>query len=204
MEEDFRRLVVGISGASGVIYGIRILEILNEIETVETHLILTNAAKQTIGMETDFSASQIEELADYTYPIKDISAGPASGTFPCDGMVIAPCSIRTLSAVANSYSSDLLTRTADVTLKEKRPLVLMVRETPLHLGHLRLMQQVAETGGVIFPPVPAFYNKHRDLDEVITHTAKRTLEQAGIVVEGMDRWAGPLGECLINHVRGHL
>ncbi|MBO59545.1 MAG: UbiX family flavin prenyltransferase [Actinomycetota bacterium] len=194
MEEDFRRLVVGISGASGVIYGIRILEILNEIETVETHLILTNAAKQTIGMETDFSASQIEELADYTYPIKDISAGPASGTFPCDGMVIAPCSIRTLSAVANSYSSDLLTRTADVTLKEKRPLVLMVRETPLHLGHLRLMQQVAETGGVIFPPVPAFYNKHRDLDEVITHTAKRTLEQAGIVVEGMDRWAGPLGE----------
>ncbi len=146
------------------------------------------------GMETDFSASQIEELADYTYPIKDISAGPASGTFPCDGMVIAPCSIRTLSAVANSYSSDLLTRTADVTLKEKRPLVLMVRETPLHLGHLRLMQQVAETGGVIFPPVPAFYNKHRDLDEVITHTAKRTLEQAGIVVEGMDRWAGPLGE----------
>ncbi len=135
MEEDFRRLVVGISGASGVIYGIRILEILNEIETVETHLILTNAAKQTIGMETDFSASQIEELADYTYPIKDISAGPASGTFPCDGMVIAPCSIRTLSAVANSYSSDLLTRTADVTLKEKRPLVLMVRETPLHLGH---------------------------------------------------------------------
>ena len=194
MEEDFRRLVVGISGASGVIYGIRILEILNEIETVETHLILTNAAKQTIGMETDFSASQIEELAEYTYPIKDISAGPASGTFPCDGMVIAPCSIRTLSAVANSYSSDLLTRTADVTLKEKRPLVLMVRETPLHLGHLRLMQQVAETGGVIFPPVPAFYNKHRDLDEVITHTAKRTLEQAGIVVEGMDRWAGPLGE----------
>ena len=194
MEEDFRRLVVGISGASGVIYGIRILEILKEIETVETHLILTNAAKQTIGMETDFSASQIEELADYTYPIKDISAGPASGTFPCDGMVIAPCSIRTLSAVANSYSSDLLTRTADVTLKEKRPLVLMVRETPLHLGHLRLMQQVAETGGVIFPPVPAFYNKHRDLDEVITHTAKRTLEQAGIVVEGMDRWAGPLGE----------
>lgn len=194
MEEDFRRLVVGISGASGVIYGIRILEILNEIETVETHLILTNAAKQTIGMETDFSASQIEELADYTYPIKDISAGPASGTFPCDGMVIAPCSIRTLSAVANSYSSDLLTRTADVTLKEKRPLVLMVRETPLHLGHLRLMQQVAETGGVIFPPVPAFYNKHRDLDEVISHTAKRTLEQAGIVVEGMDRWAGPLGE----------
>ena len=194
MEEDFRRLVVGISGASGVIYGIRILEILNEIETVETHLILTNAAKQPIGMETDFSASQIEDLADYTYPIKDISAGPASGTFPCDGMVIAPCSIRTLSAVANSYSSDLLTRTADVTLKEKRPLVLMVRETPLHLGHLRLMQQVAETGGVIFPPVPAFYNKHRDLDEVITHTAKRTLEQAGIVVEGMDRWAGPLGE----------
>ena len=194
MEEDFRRLVVGISGASGVLYGIRILEILNEIETVETHLILTNAAKQTIGMETDFSVSQIEELADYTYPIKDISAGPASGTFPCDGMVIAPCSIRTLSAVANSYSSDLLTRTADVTLKEKRPLVLMVRETPLHLGHMRLMQQVAETGGVIFPPVPAFYNKHRDLDEVITHTAKRTLEQAGIVVEGMDRWAGPLGE----------
>ena len=193
MEEDFHRLVVGISGASGVVYGIRILEILSEIEKVETHLILTNAAKQTISMETDFSSSQIEELADCTYPIKDISAGPASGTFPCDGMIIAPCSIRTLSAVANSYSSDLLSRAADVTLKEKRPLVLMVRETPFHLGHLRLMQEVAEIGGTIFPPIPAFYNKHKDLDEIISHTAKRAIEQAGIAVEGMDRWAGPLG-----------
>ena len=111
----------------------------------------------------------------------------ASGTFPCDGMIIAPCSIRTLSAVANSHSSDLLTSTADVTLKEKRPLVLMVRETPFHLGHLRLMPQVAEIGGVSFPPVPAFYNKHRDLDEVISHTAKRALEQAGIEIKEMDR-----------------
>ncbi|HAQ05095.1 MAG: UbiX family flavin prenyltransferase [Acidimicrobiales bacterium] len=186
------RLVVGISGASGVIYGIRILEILRDIEEVETHLILTNAAKQTIGMETDFSSGEIEKLADCSYPIKDISAGPASGTFPCDGMIVAPCSIRTLSAVANSHSSDLLTRTADVTLKEKRPLILMVRETPFHLGHLRLMQQVAEIGGVIFPPVPAFYNKHRDLDEVISHTAKRAIEQAGIEIKDMDRWTGPL------------
>ena len=171
MEGTLHRLVVGISGASGVIYGIRILEILSEIQEVETHLILTNAAKQTIGMETDFSSGEIEKLADYSYPIKDISAGPASGTFPCDGMIIAPCSIRTLSAVANSHSSDLLTRTADVTLKEKRPLVLMVRETPFHLGHLRLMQQVAEIGGVIFPPVPAFYNKHRDLDDCLLYTS---------------------------------
>ena len=191
MEDTLRRLVVGISGASGVIYGIRILEILRDVQEVETHLILTNAAKQTIGMETDFSSGEIERLADHSYPIKDISAGPASGTFPCDGMIIAPCSIRTLSAVANSHSSDLLTRTADVTLKEKRPLVLMVRETPVHLGHLRLMQQVAEIGGVIFPPVPAFYNKHRDLDEVISHTAKRALEQAGIEINDMDRWTGP-------------
>ena len=191
MEGTMHRLVVGICGASGVIYGIRILEILSEIQEVETHFILTNAAKQTIVMETDFSSGEIEKLADYSYPIKDISAGPASGTFPCDGMIIAPCSIRTLSAVANSHSSDLLTRTADVTLKEKRPLVLMVRETPFHLGHLRLMQQVAEIGGVIFPPVPAFYNKHRDLDEVISHTAKRALEQAGIEIKEMDRWTGP-------------
>ena len=138
MKDSLHRLVVGISGASGVIYGIRILEILRDIEEVETHLILTNAAKQTIGMETDFSSGEIEKLADCSYPIKDISAGPASGTFPCDGMIVAPCSIRTLSAVANSHSSDLLTRTADVTLKEKRPLILMVRETPFHLGHLCL------------------------------------------------------------------
>ena len=191
MNGNSRRLVIGISGASGVIYGIRILEILDDYPNVETHLIMTTAAKQTIGLETISSVNEVESLADFVHPIRDISAGPASGTFHSDAMVVAPCSIRTLSAVANSYSSDLLARTADVHLKERKPLLLMVRDAPFHLGHLRMMEQVSEIGGIIFPPVPAFYNEPKNLDEIITHTAQRALQQVGIEIEDMKRWEGP-------------
>ena len=134
---------------------------------------------------------EVEALADVVHPIRDISAGPASGSFPTSGMLIAPCSIRALSAIAHSYSADLLTRAADVTLKERRPLVLMVRETPLHLGHIRLMAAVTEIGGVIFPPVPAFYEQPVDLAALVTGTTARALAELGVEVPGLGRWEGP-------------
>ena len=154
---------------------------------------VTAAARITVGLETGWSVDEVEALADVVHPIRDISAGPASGSFPASGMLIAPCSIRALSAIAHSHSADLLTRTADVTLKERRPLVLMVRETPLHLGHLRLMAAVTEIGGVIFPPVPAFYEQPADLEALVTGTAARALAQLGIEVPGLGRWEGPVG-----------
>jgi 4-hydroxy-3-polyprenylbenzoate decarboxylase len=144
-----------------------------------------------VGLETSRSIDEVEALADVVHPIRDISAGPASGSFPTSGMLIAPCSIRALSAIAHSHSADLLTRAADVTLKERRPLVLMVRETPLHLGHLRLMATVTEIGGVIFPPVPAFYEQPVDLEDLVTGTTARALAQLGMEVPGLGRWEGP-------------
>ncbi len=188
-----RRIVIGMTGASGVAYGIRALELLAAEANVETHLVVTAAARVTVGLETGWSVDDVEALADVVHPIRDISAGPASGSFPTSGMLIAPCSIRALSAIAHSHSADLLTRTADVTLKERRPLVLMVRETPLHLGHLRLMAAVTEIGGVIFPPVPAFYEQPADLEALVTGTAARALAQLGIEVPGLGRWEGPVG-----------
>lgn len=190
MADKNRRVLVGMTGASGVVYGIRALELLAAVPEVETHLILTNPGRTTIGLEADQSVQEVEALADVVHPIRDIAAGPASGSFKAMGMLVAPCSIRALSAIANSHSADLLTRAADVTLKERRPLVLMVRETPLHLGHLRLMSRVVEMGGVVFPPVPAFYTNPSGLDEVVSHTASRALEQLGLEVEGMERWIG--------------
>ena len=151
------RLVVGMSGASGAVLGIRLLEVLAGIDSVETHLVVSPAARITISDETERSLKEVEALADVVYNPQDVGAAIASGSFDTDGMVVIPCSIKTLSAVANCYAGDLLSRAADVTLKEGRPLLLVVRETPLHLGHLRLMVQVAEVGAVIFPPVPAFY-----------------------------------------------
>ena len=186
-----RRIVIGMTGASGVAYGIRALELLAAEPNVETHLVVTAAARMTVGLETGRSIGEVEALADVVYPIRDISAGPASGSFPTSGMLIAPCSIRALSAIAHSYSADLLTRAADVTLKERRPLVLMVRETPLHLGHLRLMASVTEIGGVIFPPVPAFYEQPVDLEALVTGTTARALAQLGVEVPGLGRWEGP-------------
>ena len=186
-----RRIVIGMTGASGVAYGIRALELLAAEPNVETHLVVTAAARITVGLETSRSIDDVEGLADVVHPIRDISAGPASGSFPTSGMLIAPCSIRALSAIAHSYSADLLTRAADVTLKERRPLVLMVRETPLHLGHLRLMATVTEIGGVIFPPVPAFYEQPVDIEGLVTGTTARALAQLGMEVPGLGRWEGP-------------
>jgi len=190
---ESRRIVIGMTGASGVAYGIRALELLAAESNVETHLLVTAAARITVGLETSWSIDQVEALADVVHPIRDISAGPASGSFPTAGMLIAPCSIRALSAIAHSHSADLLTRTADVTLKERRPLVLMVRETPLHLGHLRLMAAVTEIGGVIFPPVPAFYEQPADLEALVTGTVARALAQLGVEVPELGRWEGPVG-----------
>lgn len=185
-----KRLVVGITGASGVIYGIRLLEVLRANDEVETHLVISPAAKATIAQETDWKVSAVEALADAVYDTRDIGAAIASGSFATVGMVIIPCSIKTLSAVAHSYSADLISRAADVTLKEGRPLVLVVRETPLHLGHLRLMARAAEIGAVIFPPVPAWYGRPKTLDDVINSTVGRVLLRLGFDNDLYTRWLG--------------
>jgi 4-hydroxy-3-polyprenylbenzoate decarboxylase len=185
-----RRLVVGITGASGVILGIRLLEMLRHVEDIETHLVISPAGRATISQETDWKVSDVQALADVHYNHQDIGATIASGSFATMGMVIIPCSIKTLSAVANSYAEDLISRAADVTLKEGRPLVLVVRETPLHRGHIRLMSQAAEAGAVIFPPVPAFYARPASLDEAVTHTVGRVLARLGIEKMGYEEWKG--------------
>lgn len=185
-----RRIVVAITGASGSIYGIRALELLAPLSDVESHLIMSGPAKTTIGVETDRSPADVEASADVIHAARDISAPISSGSFRTAGMLVAPCSIKTLSAVANSYSAELISRAADVTLKERRPLVLMVRETPFHLNHLRLMQQATEAGAVIYPPVPAFYNQPGSLDDVVTHTVVRALEHLGVEAGETKRWHG--------------
>ncbi|NOX29453.1 MAG: UbiX family flavin prenyltransferase [Actinobacteria bacterium] len=185
-----RRIVVAITGASGATYGVRVLELLRRQDGIETHLIISAAGRTTIGIELDVSVADVEALADQVHATRDIAASISSGSFATAGMIVAPCSIKSLSAIANSYSADLISRAADVTLKERRPLVLMVRETPLHLGHLRLMTQVAEIGAVVYPPVPAFYNKPESLDDVVTHTAGRALEPLGVMVDEVNRWSG--------------
>jgi len=183
------RLVVGISGASGAIYGIRILEVLQRIG-VETHLVMSDSAKRTIVYETDFSINDVKSLAYKMHDINDVGASISSGSFRHDGMVIAPCSIKTMSALANSFNTNLLIRAADVTLKERRKLVLMIRETPLHLGHLRLMTQVTETGAVLVPPLPAFYHRPRTLDDIINQSVNKALDQFGLELDLFKRWTG--------------
>jgi 4-hydroxy-3-polyprenylbenzoate decarboxylase len=185
-----RRLVVGISGASGVILGIRLLEVLRTAGEIETHLVLSPAARATISQETQWKVSDVTALASAHYDPRDIGASIASGSFPTAGMVIIPCSIKTLSAIANCYAADLLSRAADVTLKEGRPLLLVVRETPLHLGHLRLMTQAAEMGAVLFPPVPAFYGQPQTLDDVVNGLVGRVLLRLGFENEFYTRWSG--------------
>ncbi len=165
-----KRIIVGISGATGAIYGIRLLEVLRGVSSVETHLVLSPAAQRTLALETDFSLEQVEAMADRVYKPGDIAATISSGSFRAGGMIVAPCSIKTVSGIATSYSDNLLLRAADVTLKDRRPLVLLVRETPLHLGHLRLLVQVAEIGAVVMPPVPAFYHRPATLEEVVDQT----------------------------------
>jgi 4-hydroxy-3-polyprenylbenzoate decarboxylase len=185
-----KRLVVGISGASGAVLGVRLLEVLSSMDSVETHLVVSPAARITLRDETGRSLKDVEALADVVYNPLDVGAAIASGSFPTDGMAIVPCSIKTLSAVAHSYASDLLSRAADVTLKEGRPLLLVVRETPLHLGHLRLMVQAAEMGAIIFPPVPAFYAHLSSIDEMIDNTVGRVLARLGIENDLYMRWQG--------------
>lgn len=184
------RIIVGISGASGAIYGVRLLEVLHQLQEVETHLVITNPARETIEWELGRSVASVEALAHKVYDINDVGAAIASGSYRTEGMVVAPCSIRTLSAIAHSYTNNLLVRAADVVLKERRRLVLLVRETPLHLGHLRLMAQVAEVGGIILPPIPSFYHKPKTIDDIVNHTIGRVLDQMGIPVELYNRWQG--------------
>lgn len=182
-----RRLIVGITGASGVILGIRLLEALKSIP-IESHLVLSESAPLTIQQETNYQANDVLSLADVTYSYRDIGARIASGSFSTSGMVIIPCSIKTLSAVANSYTNDLLSRAADVTLKEGRPLILVVRETPYHPGHLRLMTEAASAGAVIFPPVPIFYIHPQSLDDMIKNTVGRVLARLGIQTDLYHEW----------------
>ena len=187
-----KRLIVGISGASGATYGVRLLQVLQQLPDVETHLIMSNAARQTLALETDMSLREVQALADVVHDARDIAASLSSGSFKTHGMVILPCSIKTLSGIVHSYTDGLLTRAADVVLKERRPLVLCVRETPLHLGHLRLMTQAAELGAVIMPPMPAFYHRPQSVQDIVDQTVNRVLDQFDIELpqDLFTRWTG--------------
>ena len=188
-----RRLIVGMSGSSGVIYGIRMLELLRGMPDIETHLIMSGSAKLNVRLETDWSLQEVEDLAHQVHDVKDIAASISSGSFKTLGMVIAPCSIKTLSGIAHSYSDNLLTRAADVILKEGRKLVLMVRETPLHVGHCKLLLETAMLGAVLAPPMPAFYNRPASLDDIINHSIGRVLDLFDIDSKLVKRWAGARG-----------
>jgi 4-hydroxy-3-polyprenylbenzoate decarboxylase len=183
-------LIVGITGASGVIFGIRLLEVLSAKKEVETHLVISEAGKKNIRHETDFAVEQVEALADNCYDIHDIGASLASGSFKRNGMVVVPCSMKTLSALANSYDDNLLVRAADVTIKEKKKLVLLPRETPLHLGHLRNMRMLAEMGAVILPPMPAFYHRPQTIQDLIDHIVGKILDTFDIEHNLLPRWSG--------------
>lgn len=185
-----KSIIVGISGASGVIYGVRALKALAELE-VETHLIMTQAGMKNLMMETKYSIRELELMASHVYDVEDMGAPIASGSFMVDGMVIAPCSMKTLSAVANSYSHNLLVRAADVMLKERRRLVLLVRETPLHEGHLELMVKVTKMGGIIMPPVPAFYHLPKTIEDLIDQTIGKVLDLFQINHHLFERWGSP-------------
>ena len=186
-KNDTDRLVIGLSGASGVAYGIRLLEACAELG-IESHLVMTKPAEMTIGYETKLSPKQVAAKADYTYAVTDIAAPIASGSFKTRGMIVAPCSVRTMSEIATGVTTNCLTRAADVMLKERRPLVLMVRETPLHLGHLRSMTALAEMGAIILPPVPAFYSEPRTLSDLVDQMVGRTLDLFGYDWPDVKRW----------------
>ena len=177
-----QRIIIGLTGASGAIYGIRLLEVLRSVADIETHLVVSSAAKQTLAMETTYSLRDVQAMADVVYDNRDIAAAISSGSFITSGMIIMPCSIKTLSGIANSYNDTLIARAADVILKEKRKLILGVRETPLHLGHLRLMMNVIEIGAIIFPPMPAFYHQPETIKDIVDQTVNRVLDQYGITL----------------------
>lgn len=179
---------MGLSGATGAIYGIRILEVLAELKDIETHLVMTRAAKMTIQVETPYSPKDVEAMADVAHDINNVGASISSGSFRTEGMVIAPCSMKSMGGIALSVGGDLLVRAADVILKERKKLVLLARETPLHLGHLESMVSLTRMGAVIFPPVPAFYHRPKTLDDVINQTVTRVLDQFGIDVTLFERW----------------
>ncbi len=181
------RLIIGISGASGVIYGIRLLEALKTLP-VEAHLVMTKPAEMTLAHETNLKVAQVRALADRYYPVGDVGAAIASGSFATLGMVVAPCSIRSMSEIATGVTSNLLTRAADVVLKERRRLVLMVRETPLHSGHLRTMSALADMGAIIAPPVPAYYTRPESVDDIVDHTVGRVLDLFGLDTGKVIRW----------------
>nr|WP_024965189.1 UbiX family flavin prenyltransferase [Pantoea sp. IMH] len=187
-----KRLIIGISGASGVIYGVRALQILQQVSGVETHLVMSQAARQTLALESDYSVRDVQMLADVVHDVRDIAASISSGSFKTEGMMILPCSMKTLSGIVHSYTDGLLTRAADVVLKERRRLVLCVRETPLHLGHLRMMTTAAELGAIIMPPVPAFYHRPENIMAIVDQTVNRVLDQFDITLEDdlFTRWEG--------------
>lgn len=183
-----RRIVLGISGASGFQYGYKALKLLQNIENVETHLVVSKGAEMTRALETPYTKEEVCKMADIVHPIGDLAASISSGSFKTVGMLVAPCSMRTLAAVAHGYSDNLLTRAADVILKERRRLVLMVRETPLNLAHLDNMRRVTEMGGIIFPPVPALYLQPQSVDDILTHSVSRALELLGLDVPNLPHW----------------
>ena len=188
-----KKLIVGISGASGVIYGIRLLELLKIIDDVETHLVMSPNANLNIEIETSYKAEHVEGLADEVHGFRNQAASISSGSFKTDGMVVAPCSMKTLSAIVNSYADNLLSRAADVVLKERRRLVLMPRETPLHAGHCKLLYEAAQLGAVIMPPLPAFYNDPQTIDDLVNHSVGRVLDLFDLDAGIIKRWAGRNG-----------
>lgn len=182
-------MIVGISGATGIIYGLRILEVLRQLE-IETHLVLSKPGERTLAYETDLKVRDVRAMADFDYSDADIGAAIASGSFRTLGMIVAPCSVRSLSAIASGNTDGLLTRAADVCLKERRRVVLMFRETPLHAGHIRAMSQATESGAIVFPPVPAFYDRPASLDDVVNHTVGRVLDLYDLDAGLVRRWSG--------------
>ena len=188
-----KKLIVGISGASGVIYGIRLLEVLKTIDDVETHLVMSPYAKLNIEIETSYTPANVEGLADEVHDYRNQAASISSGSHKTDGMVVAPCSMKTLSAIVNSYADNLLSRAADVVLKERRRLVLMPRETPLHAGHCKLLYEAAQLGAVIMPPLPAFYSLPKTIDDLVNHSVGRVLDLFDLDAGFLSRWEGRNG-----------
>ena len=186
-----KRLIVGMSGASGVIYGIRMLEVLKAMDGVETHLVMSRFARLNIEIETTYTPRYVESLADEVHNSNNQAASISSGSFKTDGMVVAPCSMRTLSAIAHSLADNLVTRAADVVLKERRTLVLMPREAPLHVGHCKLLYEAAQLGAVIAPPMPAFYNQPQSIDDIVNHSVGRVLDLFDLDAGILKRWEGP-------------
>jgi 4-hydroxy-3-polyprenylbenzoate decarboxylase len=184
------QLIIGISGASGVIYGIRLLEVLKDMPDVETHLVMSDSAKLNIGIETDWATADVKALANHVHSNKDIAANIASGSFQTAGMIVAPCAIKTLSAIANSYADSLIVRAADVVLKERRRLVLVPRETPLHAGHCELLLKACQLGAIIAPPMPALYTKPQSIDDIINHHVGRLLDLFDLDADIVKRWQG--------------